>query len=142
MEHCIRCSWESVPMKIKIPIRASMVLMILAAVRAAAQEPEQLYDMRQETPPPIRRQARGEQAPSRVCLGTGYLPYSYPAFGSCPCALDQCFPPAPYYRGGKAYSTNWLRKWARAHLGRGSMLEAYACPCIYPTEGRLYLLPR
>ena len=72
------------------------------------------------------------------CLGRGYVPYSYPAFNSCPCAHDYCFHPGQYYCGGKQYRKQRYRKWLRAHLGRGSMLDDTECECRFPTTGRPY----
>ncbi len=73
------------------------------------------------------------------CLGRGYVPYSYPAIGSCHCANNICFHPAKYYCGGKEYHKRWFHKWVKVHLGHGSMLENYPCHCVYPTVGRSYL---
>jgi len=77
----------------------------------------------------------------RPCLGRGYVAYSYPAFDSCPCAGNDCFHPGRYYCGGKPYRKQWFRKWLRAHVGRGSMLDDYACECRFPTVGRVYRRP-
>ena len=77
----------------------------------------------------------------RPCLGRGYVAYSYPAFGSCPCSSENCFHPGRYYCGGKPYRKQWFRKWLRAHVGRGSMLDDHACECRFPTAGRAYQRP-
>ena len=77
--------------------------------------------------------------PIQPYLGRGYISYSLPAIDSCRCANDCCFHPRRYYCGGKKYRKQWYRKWFRAHLGRGSMLDDYACECVYPTAGRTYL---
>ena len=78
---------------------------------------------------------------TRPCLGRGYVAYSYPAFGSCPCSGENCFHPGRYYCGGKPYRKQWFRKWLPAHLGHGSMLDDYACQCRFPTAGRAYRRP-
>lgn len=72
------------------------------------------------------------------CFGAGYLPYAYPSFETCPCGSDGCFHPDRYYCGGKPYRQQWLLRWVRAHLGHGSMLDGYPCPCILPATGRAY----
>ncbi len=68
----------------------------------------------------------------RPCIGLGYLPYSYPAVGSCPCGDDLCFHPHRYYCCGKEYKKAWFHKWVGAHCGKRSMLDDYCCPCLYP----------
>lgn len=73
------------------------------------------------------------------CLGRGYIPYSYPAFDSCPCAAGGCFHPAWYYCGGANYREQWFCRWLKVHLGHGSMLDGYPCDCIRPAAGRAYL---
>lgn len=74
------------------------------------------------------------------CLGNGYVPYSYPGIGTCPCGPPEagCFHPWNYYHGGKSYKRSWLGKWLKAHLGHGSMLEGYPCHCTQPTVTRPY----
>lgn len=88
--------------------------------------------------PPAPAGSPPRQVLPQPCFGAGYLPYAYPGFETCPCGHDGCFHPAPYYCGGKPYGRQWLRKWIRAHLGCGSMLDGYPCPCIFPTVGRTY----
>lgn len=73
------------------------------------------------------------------CVGRGYVPYSYPAIGSCPCGSDCCYHPWRYYCGGKSYERQWFRTWLRAHLGKGSMLDQYPCHCRFPAAGRNYI---
>lgn len=68
----------------------------------------------------------------RPCIGAGYIAYSYPAVGSCPCGDDLCFNPHRYYCCGKEYKKAWFHKWAGSHLGKRSMLDDYCCPCLYP----------
>ena len=72
------------------------------------------------------------------CIGDGYVPYSYPAFGTCPCGDNSCYDPARYYCGGKPYQKQWFRKWVRAHLGVGSMLDDVPCECRFPVSVRPY----
>lgn len=76
-----------------------------------------------------------------ACLGDGYIPYGYPAFETCPCGNDGCFHPWRYYAGGKCYRRNWFHTWLRAHLGLGSMLEDYPCPCIFPIHAAPTAIP-
>lgn len=71
-------------------------------------------------------------------FGVGYVPYAFPGFDVCPCAGEFCFPPSRYC--DDCYWEEWFRKWLRAHLGRGSMLDDVPCPCIMPLTGRPYLL--
>lgn len=71
-------------------------------------------------------------------LVAGYIGYTYPALGTCPCRSDHCFHPWRYYCGGKNYRSAWRRKWLRAHFGHGSMLENYPCECICPTGAAPY----
>lgn len=73
------------------------------------------------------------------CIGRGYVPYSYPAVGSCPCGASCCFHPWRYYCGGKSYKRQWFRTWFGAHFGKGSMLDQYPCECLFPTVGRAYI---
>lgn len=73
-------------------------------------------------------------------LGRGYISYSYPTIDSCRCASNGCFHPSRYYCGGKQYRKNWFRKWVKAHLGHGSMLDDYPCHCVIPTTGRSHRL--
>ena len=79
-----------------------------------------------------------------TCPGRGFLPYSYPAFGSCPCGEDGCFPPVRYYGAcgdaDSAYKKSFWRRWRQAHFGGGSMLDGVPCHCIYP-PGRSLALP-
>ena len=125
----------------KSVIRTAVAFSLLVVMgTVSAQEPEPPYEPQKEIPPPIQRLKKGEQVLWRPCLGAGYVPYAYPAFGSCPCDTDRCFLPAQYYCGGKPYRRQWFGKWVRAHLGNGSMLEDFPCECIYPTSGRLHLL--
>lgn len=70
---------------------------------------------------------------TRPCIGAGYVPYSYPAVGSCPCGDDACFDPHRYYCCGKQYKRAWFHKWVGSHVGKRSMLDDYPCACIYPT---------
>lgn len=70
---------------------------------------------------------------TRPCIGAGYVPYAYPAVGSCPCGDDACFDPHRYYCCGKQYKRAWFHKWVGSHLGKRSMLDDYPCACIYPT---------
>ena len=81
---------------------------------------------------PVYGDQRAHEA-IRPCIGAGYIPYSYPAIGSCPCGDDLCFNPHRYYCCGKQYKKAWFRKWSGSHLGKRSMLDDYWCPCIYPT---------
>lgn len=70
---------------------------------------------------------------TRPCIGAGYIPYSYPAVGSCPCIDDFCFSPHRCYCCGMQYKRAWCRKWIGSHLGHRSMLDDYHCACIFPT---------
>ncbi len=81
--------------------------------------------------PPVAENQWTYQA-IRPCIGAGYLAYSYPAVGSCPCGDDLCFDPHRYYCCGKQYKKAWLHKWLGSHLGKRSMLDDYCCPCLYP----------
>ena len=91
-----------------------------------------------DVPPPIARQEAGRLHATRPELGTGYVPYRYPGFDTCPCADGGCYHPGWYYCGGKPYRQAWWRRWIGAHLGHGSMLDAYPCHCVQPSFGRLY----
>ena len=71
-------------------------------------------------------------------LGRGYIGYELPAVNSCPCSNDRCFHSCQYYFGGKSYKKSWRRRWLSAHLGHGSMLEAYPCQCLSPGLTRPY----
>jgi len=94
-----------------------------AATPTAVAEPEGTL--------PAAENQRAYQA-IRPCIGAGYLPYSYPAIGSCPCGDDLCFNPHRYYCCGKEYKKAWFHKWVGSHLGKRSMLDDYWCPCLYP----------
>ncbi len=63
---------------------------------------------------------------------TCYRGYTPRAVNSCPCRNANCFDASRYYCGGKQYKKSWLRRWVRAHWGKASMLDAYACECLYP----------
>lgn len=122
---------------------AAVLLVCSCAVAAAQDDVEPAAERRDVVPPPA---AGSEEAlPQHVfrpCLGNGYVPYTYPAIGTCPCAEDCCFPAAPYYACGacgEAYRKRWFKKWLRAHFGHGSMLDGYPCHCIAPTAGRPYV---
>jgi hypothetical protein len=67
-----------------------------------------------------------------TCPGRGYVPYSYPAIGSCPCGDDGCFDPGRYYACDDAYRKSFWRRWRRAHLCGGSMLNGVPCRCVVP----------
>lgn len=73
-------------------------------------------------------------------FGRGYIAYSYPAVDSCPCVAIGCYHPGRYFHGGKTYRRHWRKRWLRAHLGLGSMLDEIPCDCILPTFGRPYHL--
>lgn len=127
-------------MKIKSVLLAGVVSMTITSAEADAEgagEP----DATGHTPLPL---VAAPPAPPvqafQPCFGRGYMPYAYPAFGSCPCGDDHCFHPGVYYHGGKPYRREWLCRWIRAHVGHGSMLEAYPCPCISPVAGKPYLI--
>ena len=77
--------------------------------------------------------SHGARVSPLACPQGSYIPYTYPAFESCPCGADGCYHPAPYYGGSQCYRRSWFHKWLRAHLGLGSMLEDYPCPCVLPT---------
>jgi hypothetical protein len=68
-----------------------------------------------------------------TCPGRGYVAYSYPAFGSCPCEEDRCFHPGRYYSCSDAYEKSFWRRWRRAHFHGGSMLDDVPCHCIDPS---------
>ena len=71
----------------------------------------------------------------RPCIGSGYVPYTYPALGTCRCGNDGCFHPHRYYCcNSDAYKKGWLRKWVGTQLGKRSMLDDYRCECICPTS--------
>ena len=72
--------------------------------------------------------------------GRGYVPYTYPAVGSCPCGEDGCFHPGRYYACDDGYEKSFWRRWARAHFCGGSMLEGVPCRCVSP-PGRTVLVP-
>src|SRR6185436_1443256 len=91
--------------------------------------------------PVVRVSKNCPQPIYQPCLEADYMPYAYPAFGACPCCNDGCFHPCPYYCGGNAYKTQWFHRWLGSHLGHGSMLDSYPCPCIYPTAGKPLHLP-
>jgi hypothetical protein len=91
-----------------------------------------------DVPPPIVRKEAERLHVARPTFGAGYVPYPYPGFDTCPCDEDGCYHPGWYYCGGSAYRQTWCRRWVRAHLGHGSMLEAYPCHCVLPTFGRPY----
>lgn len=111
------------------------LLLVSAPVELPAQPPAEPTEAgRVHLPPPIATADRPILV--RPCLGAGYIPYSYPAVDSCPCARDDCFPPARYYCGGEAYRDHWWSKWLRAHFAGGSMLDGYPCHCVFPTVGR------
>lgn len=75
-----------------------------------------------------------------VCPVNGYIPYNYPAMGSCPCGEDGCFRPIRYYACDNGYEKSFWRRWLRAHFRGGSMLEGAPCQCISP-PGRVYRSP-
>ena len=122
-----------------------VVLLLVAKLRADDSKPYEPYETPRSPATAITKDdtspkpARQEHRLIRPCLGRGYVPYSYPAIDSCPCARNCCFHPGRYYCGGKAYRKQWFRKWLRAHLGSGSMLDEYPCQCTFPTAGRPYL---
>lgn len=90
-------------------------------------------------PTPIKKAAdKPRYEVIQPCLGRGYIPYSYPAIDSCPCARQGCYHPCRYYCGGKEYHRDWRSRWLRAHLGLGSMLDGYCWECLFPTTGRPY----
>ena len=93
-----------------------------------------------DVPPPIVRQRQALCTFTRPTLGAGYVPYRYPGFDTCPCDEKGCYHPGWYYCGGTAYRQAWCRRWVRAHLGHGSMLDASPCHCVLPTFGRAYRL--
>lgn len=78
-----------------------------------------------------------------TCPGQGYVPYAYPAFGSCPCGEDGCFHPRPYYAccgdSDPAYKQSFWRRWRRAHFRGGSMLDGVPCHCVFP-PGRAVMM--
>ena len=128
-------------MRSRLLIDVAAALLVATGSMAAAQD---VADPAAELPdeaPPIAEEGLPHGV-FRPCLGAGYVPYAYPAFGTCPCAEDGCFPAAPYFacgRCGEAYRERWLKKWARAHFGHASMLDGYPCHCILPTAGRPYV---
>jgi hypothetical protein len=71
----------------------------------------------------------------RPAIQSGYVPYSYPAVGTCRCGDDQCFHPHRYYccNSAAAYRKCWFRKWVGTQFGKRSMLDDYPCDCINPT---------
>lgn len=73
-------------------------------------------------------------APAGIAAGCHVTPpaYQIPGFDACPCGNTGCFHPGRYYCGGKQYRRHWFRKWLRAHLGHGSMLDDVPCHCIAP----------
>ena len=114
------------------------VYIVWVAMSRTAVWAEDFAGTADEAPPAVLGKEQPERMPFQPCFGAGYLPYAYPGFDTCPCGNDGCFHPNKYFCGGKAYRRQWLRKWVRSHLGRGSMLEGYPCPCIFPTTGRTY----
>ncbi len=84
--------------------------------------------------------AVGAAEPGRIslstCPGQGYVGYSYPAIGSCPCRDDRCFHPGRYYACGddadSTYKKSFWKRWCRAHFCGGSMLNGVPCQCISP----------
>lgn len=116
---------------------------------AAASEPRAATDTGRNAevveapnvPPPIVRRETGRLHVTRPVLGSGYVPYRYPAFDTCPCDDAGCYHPGWYYCGGKSYRQAWWRRWMGAHVGRGSMLDGYPCHCVQPTFGRPYWTP-
>jgi hypothetical protein len=75
-----------------------------------------------------------------TCPGRGYVLYSYPAIGRCPCDHDGCFQPGRYYSCDDAYEKAFWRRWRRAHFHGGSMLDGVPCRCLVP-PGRFVSLP-
>ena len=124
-------------------LTAALAAMILVAEHAVASDPfppdveDQAGTLeRAEVPPPIIRRETRVPHVERPALGAGYVPYRYPAVDTCPCGDAGCYHPGWYYCGGKSYRRAWWRRWAGAHLGHGSLLDAYPCHCVLPTFGR------
>lgn len=71
-----------------------------------------------------------------TCPGQGYIAYSYPAIGSCPCGDDRCFHPGHYYAccgdGDPSYKKAFWKRWLKAHFCGRSMLDGVACQCLNP----------
>ena len=115
-----------------------LTILVLLSSSARAQEAAEAVGAR-------KPDTAGEAAPSpkfivsheavRPCIQSGYVPYSYPAVGSCRCGDDGCFHPHRYYCcNSDTYKKGWLRKWIGTQLGKRSMLDDYSCECICPTS--------
>ena len=76
-----------------------------------------------------------------TCPGRGYVPYSYPAVGSCPCEDGGCFHPGRYYSCDDRYEKSFWRRWARAHFCGGSMLDGVPCRCVSPPGRSVSIRP-
>lgn len=118
-----------------------LVLCTLAipAAHAADEKAPQDTEMPTTEVADASRQAKTYEV-IRPCLGSGYVPYTYPPIDSCPCGSDCCFHPHKYYFGGKSYRVRWFHKWLRAKCPHSShsMLHDYPCKCIFPKYGRPY----
>lgn len=123
--------------------RSSAVLVVVCVVftgtRAKADDqlppPQAAGDQPKLVQPAV---ARHQAEPVWPCIGNGYVPYSYPAFGTCPCGDNCCYDPSRYYCGGKSYRKQWFRKWLRTQVGRGSMLSDVPCSCRFPGTVKPY----
>lgn len=126
-----------------LPVMAVIVLSSVTLAHADDVETYEQDGLRTRRSEALRvKDSQPAESPSfHPMLGRGYIPYTYPAIDSCPCATNGCFDPSRYYCGGKQYRKQWFRKWVKAHFGRGSMLDDYPCHCINPVYGRPYRLP-
>lgn len=116
-------------------------LLSLCSITGAQERPEASQDLEAVQPSILDRSS--DRAYEVVCLrlGRGYVGYELPTLDSCPCSNDRCFHPCRYYFGGKPYVRSWCRRWLGAHVGRGSMLDAYAGQCLSPGLTRPYWRP-
>ena len=99
---------------------------------SSAQEPADAAEVQPMVSSILDRSSNRTYEVVTPSLGRGYVGYELPAVDSCPCCNDRCFNPCRYYFGGKPYIRSWRRRWLSAHLGHGSMLDAYPCQCLSP----------
>jgi hypothetical protein len=107
----------------------------------SAQEPQEAEELQPAESSILERSGDRAYEVVTPSLGRGYVGYELPAVDSCPCSNDRCFSPCRYYFGGKPYLRSWRHRWLSAHLGHGSMLDAYPCQCLSPGLTRPYWRP-